>query len=353
MLTSSALNLTLNISAMQTNKTSIAIIGAGFWGEKLIRNFSNLETCHIKYVCDLDERRLTQVKSDYPNVERVTSEFGEILADREVKGVVIATPANSHFELARQSLASGKHILLEKPMAASVEDCRKLIALAQGNNLHILVDHTFLYAPAIQYLRDLVAAGELGQPYYFTAERFNPRTATPDVNVIWDLAIHNIAIMRDVFAPRQAESVLAYGSKYVNDKELEIGHVFVRFAGGIVGHIQVNWLTPFKSNKFVVGGSKKMVLFDNNPPRDKLSLINVSSEKDSQGKYIWPIYKSDEEPVVPHFSDEEPLLIEAKHFIDCTNGNDKPRVSGQDGLEVVRIMQACDQSIASGQIVNL
>lgn len=329
-----------------TKNINIGVVGAGYWGPNLVRNFSLVENCTVKYVCDLDENKLKKIKKNFPNIT-VTTKYEDLLNDPSVEAVVIATPVFTHHKLSSLALQNKKHVLLEKPMASSVKECDDLINLAKVNGALLMIDHTFLYTGAVRKIKDLVDKKELGDLYYFDSERINLGLIQPDVNVVWDLAPHDISIMNYIFAGVRPISVFAIGTKHIGGKDgtQEMAHITVKFDLGIVGHIHVSWLSPVKIRKILIGGSKKMVIYNDIDPSEKVKIYDkgvlVSNTPASPMK---PIYRSGD-ILIPKLDEEEALLKEAKHFIACVGGDEKPLTDGQSGLGVVRILEATNESL--------
>lgn len=338
---------------MEDNKIIIVgIIGAGYWGPNLIRNFSSLENCQVKYVCDLDKARLAPLARQYPGII-TTTQSQDLFGDAALDAVVIATPVFTHFKLAAEALKAGKHVLLEKPMAATVRECELLLALAAERKLTLMVDHTFLYTGAVRKIKDLVQTGELGELYYFDSERINLGLIQPDVNVLWDLAPHDISIMNHLFAGIKPVSVFAIGTRHVTPHAYEMAHLTVQFERGIVGHIHASWLSPIKIRKILIGGSKKMVFYDDIHPSEKVKIYDKGVTIDfAQETPMTPVYRSGD-VFVPRLDEEEALLREARHFLACIRGAEKPLADGQSGRDVVRILEAADLSLSTGNAVKL
>ncbi|MBI4122625.1 MAG: Gfo/Idh/MocA family oxidoreductase, partial [Parcubacteria group bacterium] len=277
----------------------------------------------------------------------------DLFSDTELDAVVVATPVSTHSSLASVALKSGKHVLLEKPMAATSRECDALAVLARERNRILMVDHTFLYTGAVRKIKELVERGELGELRYFDSERINLGLIQPDVNVLWDLAPHDISIMNHVFAGIRPVSVFATGTRHVSSHADEMAHLTVQFERGIVGHIHASWLSPVKIRKVLIGGSKKMVLYDDTHPSEKVKVydkgvtIDFSSETPDT-----PVYRSGD-VFIPKLDDEEALYREARHFIACIRGREFPLVDSQAGREVVRILEASDASMREGRIVYL
>lgn len=336
----------------QKHQIVVAVIGAGYWGPNLVRNFSILEMVHVKYVCDLNQEQLTKIQRNFPFLQ-TTVNYNDVLEDGEVDAVIIATPVSTHFSLAEKALNAGKHVFVEKPMAYSVAECEHLITLAQQKNLLLAVDHTFLFTGAVQKMKEFITAGELGDVHYFDSERINLGIIQPDVNVIWDLAPHDISIMNYIFEGAKPISVFVTGTSYIVKKHAEMAHITINFDTGVVGHIHVSWISPLKIRKILVGGSKKMVFYNDLEPSEKIKLYDkgVSINQDSVTSFK-PLYRAGDVHI-PKLDETEALLKEAKNFVDAILGKGKILVDGKAGLEVVRILEACDKSLQKEIKVDL
>lgn len=336
--------------ALKHKTIAVGVIGVGYWGPNMVRNFSSVENCRVKYVCDLDESRLSELVRQYPSI-KMTKKSAELFNDKALDAVIIATPVASHFDLARQALAAGKHVLLEKPMAASIRECEELLSLAKKQRLLLMVDHTFLYTGAVRKIKELIEKGELGELYYFDSERINLGLIQPDVNVLWDLATHDISIMLHLFEGIRPLSVSATGTRHVSRNAFEAAHLTVKFEGGIAGHVHVSWLSPIKIRKILVGGSKKMILYNDVHPSEKVRVyskgVDVDLRLETPSK---PVYRSGDISI-PRLDEEEALLREARHFIACIDGREKPLSGGAAGRDVVRILEASDRSLREGREV--
>ncbi len=331
---------------------NIAVVGLGYWGPNLLRNFSQLEGCTVKYGCDLNKSRLEKYRLEYSKTA-FTENYEEVVNDVEVNLVAISTPVCSHYELAKKALIAGKNVFIEKPMASTVSKCQELIKIAEERNLFVIVDHTFLFTGAVEKIRNLIDAGELGDLYYFDSERINLGLIQKDINVIWDLAPHDISIMNYVFHKIKAVSVFATGTKHLNQKVQEMAHLTINFENGLVGHIHVSWLSPVKIRKILIGGNKKMLYYNDLEPSEKIKIYDKGVDFDFKSiTPQQPAYRSGD-IYIPKLSESEALKKEAIHVINCIAGKEKPLVSGQDGLDVVRILEACDRSLKEGRFVEL
>lgn len=331
---------------------TIGVIGAGYWGPNLIRNFYGNERCVVAWVCDLDRARLARIKKDYPSIA-CTPDVQDIFTSDAVDAVVVATPVGTHFELAKRALAAGKHVLIEKPLAASAVECEELIRAARERGLVLMVDHTFLYTGAVQKIKALIQEGALGELYYFDSERINLGLIQSDVNVLWDLAPHDISIMLYIFAGMRPVSVWADGSRHVSNTSCDVAHATIQFDTGVVGHIHVSWLAPLKIRKTLIGGSKKMIVYNDIEPSEKVKVYDKGASIDfSSETPMKPIYRSGD-VYIPALANEEALQREVNHFIDCVTRGEKPLADGVAGLEVVKILEACDKSLRQGQRIIL
>ncbi len=336
----------------EKNQIVVAVIGAGYWGPNLVRNFSAVENTCVKYVCDLSAERLGKIKKSFPFVE-ITQDYDLVLQDVEVDAVLIATPVSSHFPLAKKALESGKHVFVEKPMAQSVKQCSELVSMAEKKHLILGVDHTFLFTGSVQKMKELIHKNEIGHIFYFDSERINLGLIQTDVNVIWDLAPHDISIMNYLFDSAKPIAVFATGASYVSEKQIEMAHVTIYFDTGAVGHIHVSWLSPLKIRKILVGGNKKMLLYNDLEPSEKLKVydkgVSIDYNELSPSK---PLYRAGDVSI-PKLNETEALFQEAKLFVEAIQGKSKFFVDGLAGLEVVKILEACDRSIAEERKIDL
>lgn len=330
----------------------IGIVGLGYWGPNLLRNFSAVEDCEVAYGCDLNEQLLEKFRPQYPGTT-FTTDYNELMNDDSLDAVAIATPVFAHYPLAKQALEHGKHVLVEKPMASTVAECEELIALAKEKGVQILVDHTFLYTGAVKKIKELVESGELGEMHYFDSERINLGLLQSDVNVIWDLAPHDLSIMNYVFAGMKPVSVFAEGSGHVQNKLEEMAHLTVNYDTGVAAHIHVSWLSPIKMRKTLIAGDKKMILYDDIEVTEKVKVYDKGVDLDlSEETSSSPIYRSGD-IFVPKLDEKEALFEEAQHFIAVISGKEEPLVNGEAGLEVVRILEASNQSLEEGRKIEL
>jgi len=326
---------------------TIGVIGCGYWGPNLIRNFHNHPDVRLKTIADLDTERLARVGGLYPTVQ-LTKSHGDIIADPQIDAVVVATPVSSHYELGRAVLDAGKHLFVEKPMAASAVECRHMIEIADRQNLQIMVGHTFLFTPSVRKIRTLIAEGELGDIYYVNITRVNLGIFQQDVNVVWDLAPHDIAMLNHLFGANPSV-VSATGRCYVQrEKNIEdVAFLTLEYPDRRLAHIHVSWLNPDKIRKATFVGRRKMLVYDDVSQREKIRVydkgVEIQPHYDNFGEFQLSYRSGD--VFVPRVEQLEPLKIETAHFLDCIEGRAEPISSGRHGLEVVEVLEKACQSI--------
>jgi len=330
----------------------IGVIGCGYWGPNLIRNFSQLEEVEVTHICDLDEAKLNRIKKNYP-VVKATKNYSDILKDEEITGVCIATPLETHYGIAKEALFNGKGVLVEKPFTKNSDEAKELINIADKNKLVLMVDHTFIYTGAVRKIKELIEKGELGRLYYFDSERINLGLIRKDANVIWDLATHDIAIIDYLFSQKPI-SVSALGSSHVLNTKEEMAHITLKHEGGFMSHIHVSWLSPVKIRKILVGGDKKMVLYDDVEPTEKIKIYDKGIDiRPTEVTPFAPLYRGGD-IIIPNLDQTEALKRLAEYFIDCLKNGKKPLTDGEAGLRVIKILEAIQKSLASdGRLVNI
>jgi predicted dehydrogenase len=283
----------------------------------------------------------------------VTTKSEDIFADKEVDAVAISTPLSTHYPLAKQALVEGKHVFLEKPITASSMEASILIELAEAKQLILMVDHTFLYSGAVTKIKELIEQGELGDLYYFDSERINLGLWQHDCNVIWDLAPHDISIMNYLLSPARPTRVLAIASRHINQRFEEMAHLTINFDSGSVAHIHVSWLSPVKIRKILIGGSRKMVVYDDINPSEKVKVYDKGVLIDPDKiTALNPLYRSGD-VCIPKLDDTEPLWLSTRHFLDCIQKKEKPKTDARSGLAVVKILEACKQSLEQKTFIDL
>jgi predicted dehydrogenase len=296
-------------------------------------------------VSDLDEARLRLVESRYPSV-KTTVEHGELLNSESVDAVIIATPVHTHFDLAMAALKAGKHAFVEKPLTQTSEQARTLIAEAEERGLVLMVDHTFIYTGAVRKLREMVVGGELGNIYYYDSKRVNLGLFQPDVSVIWDLAVHDLAIMAYVF-PQQPNVVSATGIGHVPGKPENVASLSIYFEAQMMAQINVSWLSPVKLRQTLIGGDRKMVVYDDLEPSEKIKVYDHGIELNTRESiYDTLVGYRKGDMWAPKLDATEALSREARHFVDCIENGAAPESGGEAGLYVVRILEAATRSMA-------
>jgi predicted dehydrogenase len=330
---------------MQSSQIGVGLIGYGYWGPNLFRNFVSNSQARVVGVSDLDHAKLALIKRSHPDV--MTSDRCEdLLNDARVDAIAIATPVHTHYELALAALKAGKHVLVEKPMAQSADLVRRLIDEADRRGLVLMVDHTFLYTPAVQKIRELMLREELGEVYYYDSTRSSLGLFQSDVNVIWDLAVHDISIIQYILN-EDPVAVSATGSCHVAGSPENMAHITLFFESNCVAHVSVNWLSPIKVRQTFVGGSKKMIVYDDLEPTEKIKVYDKGITLNSQAEnaHQFRIGYRAGDMWAPHISTKEALQTEIEHFIDCVRTGAVPASSGSSGLRVVEVLEAASRSI--------
>jgi predicted dehydrogenase len=322
---------------------NIGVIGYGYWGPNIVRNFNAVTNSKVTCVCDTNAETLTHVSQTYPGM-RVTNDFNTILNDPEIHVAAIVTPVSTHYEFTKRALQSGKHVFVEKPFTQSPAQAEELISIAEQKNLKIMVDHTFLFSGAVSKIKEMIDADEMGTIYYYDSTRINLGIFQRDVNVIWDLAPHDFAIMLHLLKDRP-EGVRVFGKSHVNTME-DVAHILVYFENNLMAHFNVNWLSPVKIRSTMIGGNKRMLLWNDILPDEKIKIydrgVNVKTREDMHDLLI--NYRSGD-MWSPKIDQREALFVEVSHFVECIMEN-KPNLSnGKTGLEVVRLLHACEKSI--------
>ncbi len=327
---------------------NIAVVGCGYWGPNLIRNLNSLAACNLKSVCDTDAGRLSHMKGLYPAV-RTTSDFDDLVKDRQLDAIVVATPVRFHYEMARRALLAGKHTFIEKPMARSSKECQELIALARERKLVLMVGHTFIYSSPVREIKEIVGSGELGELQYVSARRLNLGLLQKDINVAWDLAPHDISIILYVLG-KEPVSVNCQGKSHVAKGVEDVTNMTLNFANGAFGIVQSSWLDPNKVRETVFVGKKKMLVYDDVEPIEKIRIydkrVEIPPHYDSFGEFQYSYHYGG--VYSPYIKLVEPLRVECQHFLDCIRTGAKSESSGADGLQVVQILEAASTSLKNG-----
>lgn len=325
---------------------NVAVIGAGYWGSNLIRNFARCPRTHLAAVCDQDPERLRKTLAGYSDTRACTS-LNQVLDDPSIEAVAIATPVRTHAKLAEAALLADKHVLVEKPMTDNAFDAHHLIRLANKRQRTLMVDHTFLYNPAVQRIKQYIDSGELGDIYYVDSVRINIGLIQHDVNVVWDLAPHDLSIV-DYLLGRTPSTISAIGTCRTSPTGLaEIAYVTMDLGDGILAAFHFNWLSPVKVRRFIIGGSKKSIVFDDLEPTAKLRLydkgVDVKNDPASRERLLISYRTGD--VLIPHIDPVEPLQVMVNHFAECAQTGKTPISDGLAGARIVEILEASQQSI--------
>lgn len=333
----------------------IGIIGCGYWGPNLIRNFNALEAVTLAGVSDMNPDRLAFVKRQFPAVPRLTRDHLELIKDPAIDAIALATPVSTHFPLGKAVLEAGKHLFVEKPFTSTSDEAAELIDLAARRRLQIMVDHTFVYTGAVRKIKSLITSGELGDLYYFDSVRVNLGLFQHDVNVIWDLAPHDVSIM-DYLLDRSPRAIAATGASHFDSGVENIAYLSTYYDNNLLGHIHVNWLAPVKVRKTLVSGSKKMIIYDDTEPSEKVKVydrgVNFVENKDEIYNLLIQYRTGD--MLAPRLDPTEALHYVVREFYAAVSENRPALTDGLAGLRVVKILEAANQSIQqNGKVIAL
>ncbi len=333
---------------------SIGVVGLGYWGPNLARNFSQLQGCNLKALCDLDPDRLEKMRPLYPAAAKFSS-FEAMLRDSDLDAVAVATPVPHHFPVAKAALLAGKHVLVEKPFAASVAECEELIELAATRGLTLMVGHTFLYSAPIQMIKRIIDSGDIGEIRYINSQRLNLGLFQKDINVVWDLAPHDISIILHLLG-RTPDFVNCQGNAHITPGIEDVSNLSLSFQSGQFATIQSSWLEPRKVRQMTIVGTRKMIVYDDIQPMEKIRIYDTRIERpphyNSFGEFHYSYHYGDS--FVPYIEQSEPLRQMCQHFISRILDGAPSLSSGQSGLEVLRILEASSKSLKSnGAAVNV
>ncbi len=330
----------------------IAVVGYGYWGPNIVRNFNSINEAEVVTVCDSNPDALKKITNTYPGI-RITSDYNEIVTSPDIDAVAVVTPVFMHYEIARKALLNSKHVFVEKPFTSSVTEAEELIEIADKKNLIIMVDHTFLFTGAVKKIKEIIDNNVLGNVYYFDSTRVNLGLFQHDINVIWDLAPHDLSIM-DYILNQEAEGVVTTGRAHLNGKE-DIAFITVYFSNNLIAHFNVNWLSPVKIRSTLIGGDKKMLVWNDLESDEKIKIYDKGVELKSR-EHIYDLlvsYRSGD-MWIPKIDQTEALKAEAQYFIECLKNNKTPMNDGKSGLRVVKILEATDKSLKkSGALITL
>lgn len=331
-------------------RINVGVVGCGYWGPNLIRNFRSLPDCSLKMMCDLNEARLRHLRSLYPEVEAAT-DYQHALNGAGLDAVVIATAVKSHHPIAKASLLAGKHTFIEKPMASSSEECAELVEIAHKEGLVLMTGHTFLYSPAVRKIKEIVDQGDIGKIRYICARRLNLGLFQKDINVAWDLAPHDISIIQHLMG-EQPITISCRGSAHIHPGVEDVTAMWLSFSKQRTAIIHNSWLDPRKVREMTIVGSKRMIVYDDVAPLEKIRIFDTRVETpphyDTFAEFQYAYHYGD--VYAPYIKQEEPLKMECQHFLDCITEGQVPLTSGQQGHELVRILEASSQSLKRGGV---
>jgi len=334
--------------AADNRLAGIAVVGLGYWGPNWVRNLQHLHCARRVIACDLDARRRGHIQELYPAVE-ATAQFDEVLRDPEIEGVVIATPVSTHYKLARLALENGKSVLVEKPLAMSRREAGELVRLAHGCGRVLMVGHTFLYSAPVLKMREIVQSGEIGDIFYISSVRANLGLFQHDVNVTWDLATHDISIIL-MLADRLPEAVSCQGQSHYRKEVEDVALLTLHFPRNVIAFIHVSWLDPNKIRRTTIVGSRKMLVYDDTAPQEKIRIydrgVNMQRYYDTFGEFQFSYRYGD--ILIPRIEESEPLRQECEHFVSCIRNGGTPRTDGVNGLHVVSVLEAANVSLREG-----
>jgi predicted dehydrogenase len=328
-----------------TRPISLGVVGCGYWGPNLVRNFKGLANCRVKAMCDVNETRLKHLTGLYPDVEGV-ADYEHLLNGLGLDAVVIATPVKYHHPLARASLLAGKHTFIEKPMASSSAECEELIEIAERKGLILMIGHTFLYSAPVRKIVEIVQAGDIGDIRYINARRLNLGLFQKDINVAWDLAPHDISIILHILDEFPLV-VNCQGNAHVTPNIEDVTNMSLSFRNKRFATIQSSWLEPRKVREMTIVGTRRMIVYDDLQTLEKIRIYDVRVERpahyDTFAEFHYSYHYGDS--YIPRIEQEEPLKTECQHFVDCIRTGAKPLTSGVEGLELVRILEAASTSL--------
>jgi predicted dehydrogenase len=330
-----------------TDRVKVGVAGFGYWGPKLVRNFSEIPEADMAWVVDRDETRLAKARSQYPGLE-VGTDYDRMLAS-DVEAVVVATPIRTHYPLARAALLAGKHVLVEKPLTAASAEAEELTRLAETSGLTLMVGHTFIYNNAVRLIREIVSSGEIGDVCYVDTARLNLGLFQNDINVVWDLAPHDISVLLYILG-QEPIRVSARGKCTILPNIHDVAYIEFRFQNDLLAHSHLSWLDPCKVRRVTIVGTKKMVVYNDVQDTEKVRIYDKGIQQPYETDrfndfHLTYRYGS---VTIPHIPLQEPLNVQCRHFLECIRTGSRPMTDGHSGLQVVRILEAIDQSLARG-----
>ena len=330
----------------------IGVVGLGYWGPNWVRNLHQSQAARRIIACDLDQKRRSHVSQLYSDLE-TTSHFEDLLNDNDIEGIVVATPVGTHYAMAKRALEAGKSVLVEKPMATSNEEANDLVKTAREKNLVLMVGHTFEYSAPVLKMHDIIASGELGDVFYISSVRANLGLFQRDVNVTWDLATHDISIILNLMGGHEPEAVSCQGESHYGQGVEDVAMITLRFERNVIAFIHVSWLDPDKIRRTTVVGSRKMLVYDDTAPQEKIRIYDkgVTAQKyyDTFGEFQFSYRYGDIQ--IPRIEEKEPLFCECEHFVNCIKSGQTPNTDGVNGARVVSVLEAANYSLRRGGLM--
>lgn len=334
---------------MQLN---VAIVGLGYWGPNFIRNFTRHEKTHVRWICDISQKALKKMRNFYPHIKQ-TNNFADILTDPAVNLVMIVTPPESHYKLVKLALEHNKHVVVAKPMTTSSVQAEELLRLAQKKKLLLYGDLTYLHTGAVNYIKNLLQKGKIGTPLYYDSTRSNLGLIQKDVNVIWDLAPHDFAIIEHCFGLKPKKLFASASKHYGSGNNAEMAHITITYENNFIAHIHVSWLSPIKLRTILIGGTKKMVMYNDVEPDEKVKIYDKGVELLSEDiTYLKPIYRSGN-ALIPKLQNEEAIFLEINEIIKNIFSKKISYQNAELNIKIIKLLEACDKSLASGKTISL
>jgi predicted dehydrogenase len=330
------------MSGLNDRPVTVGVVGLGYWGPNLARNFAALDGCELRWCCDA----LPQNAHKAPPGARVTTELGDLLSDPELDAVVVATDVPSHARLAIDVLRAGKHCFVEKPLAQSAQEAAAVADEAAAGDRVLMVGHLLEYHPGVAKLKEILEAGELGEVRYVYSNRLNLGVMREQENALWSLGAHDISVLLHLFDGEEPEEAVAHGRSFMRDGVEDVAFCYLRFPSGRVAHMHLSWLDPHKERRFTVVGDKRMATFDDMALEQKVTIYDKGFDRDFRGYGEWITRSGD--ITSPQISNEEPLRIECRHFVDCVRSGAEPHSGAASGLRAVRVLEALQRSLEAG-----
>lgn len=338
-------------------KINLGIIGCGYWGPNFVRNFSQMPQVRITGICDASQEKLSHIRQTHSNIP-TCRDYSRLLKDSKLDAVIISTPASTHYAIAREALLKRKHVLVEKPISIKAEEARELIDLAQKVKKILMVGHTFLYNLAVRKIKEIIEKKELGKIYYIHSRRTNLGPIRKDVNAVWDLIPHDISIVNYLLQDTPIE-VSAHSQRFLSHDLEDVGFVILRYPRNILVHLHSSWLDPKKIREMTIIGDKKMLVYDDTDTHEPIRLYDKSVMKKKYDKEYhtfreYQMIIKNGQVNTPHLDMQEPLKIECRHFIDCITAGSRPLTDGENGLAVLKVLNAIDKSVSQkGRFVKV